>query len=67
MVLLVASDLDILGAMAASATHHFAWSPPERRQLARLWVLGLIRLRPGDVWEITPVGRELLSPAQTLH
>ena len=57
----------VLEAIALRPLHHFELQPDDRRSVGRLWLSQLVRLRRGDVWELSPTGKALLSRNVTLH
>ena len=57
----IASAVAVLQAIAEEPRYHFALKPAERRQAGRLWVGRFVRLRAGDVWEVSDAGRAFLQ------
>ena len=60
-------DLNILCAVAKRPHHHFELAPILRPKLSRLWTSHFIRLRQGDIWQITEKGRALLECGGQIH
>ena len=56
----VASAVTVLQSIAEEPRYHFELKPLERRHAGCLWVGRLIRLRAGDVWELSDAGRDFL-------
>ena len=57
----IANAVAVLRSIAEEPRNHFELKPIERRQAGRLWVGRLIRLRAGDVWELSEAGRAFLQ------
>lgn len=58
---------DVLQSLMAGPQRHVDLHDHCQGALPRLWLCGFIRLRPGDWWEITHSGRELLATGATFH
>jgi hypothetical protein len=64
---LVASELAALEFISILARQHFEIPERYRNLLAGLWSRGLVRLRRGDVWEITQRGKHLLDAGGSMQ
>lgn len=61
------SAANILLALLEMPRHHFQFSSCERRQLASLWMGRLIKLRAGDEWELSDIGKAIIMQSVTRH
>jgi uncharacterized protein YjhX (UPF0386 family) len=54
-------EISALRALEQGSRHHFDLSSAQRDAVDRLWKKRLIRLKEGDVWEITEVGLKAIG------
>jgi hypothetical protein len=67
MYRLVPTELTALSLFAERPHQHFELEPTLRPRLSRLWTSKLIRLRQGDIWQITEKGQALLDCGGRIH
>ena len=67
MSVLLRDQLQVLQVIAEQPRQHFEISRLERSGLGRLWQEQFVRLRTGDVWEITERGLAILERGLHLH
>ena len=60
-------DAALLRSLSHQPRRHFDLNKGERTAIVKLVVLHLVRVAPGNVWELTEKGRALLQPNVTRH
>jgi len=67
MRVFVGREVEVLKAISARPRHHLSLAKCQRQCIAKLWIAHLVRLKVGDVGEVSDRGRQLLTTNETMH
>ena len=67
MRVLGSKSFSVLKSISDQARHHLSLGSQQRREVRRLWMSRMVRLRKGDLWEISQIGRQWLRTDDTKH